>query len=122
MFSFLNRDNSHAAAAADIGWLIDPEWEAGFIWDAPRKLSRPEARTNHSKGVSICPAINDHEARLVELVSPIDIHLRLGRSPRIYAAQAAVFNVVVDGKNPKRGHVGQRQAVGFMRRDTSGPT
>jgi hypothetical protein len=82
MFSFLKGDEGPAAGVVDVGWVIDPEWEATFIWDAPRKLSRPEARTNHAKGVSICPAINDHEARLVELTCPIDLHLRLTRDQK----------------------------------------
>jgi hypothetical protein len=82
MFSFAKSDEGPAAGIVDVGWVIDPEWEGTFIWDAPRKLPRPESRTNHAKGVSICPAINDHEARLVELTCPIDIHLRLARDQK----------------------------------------
>jgi hypothetical protein len=90
LFSFLRRADAPTASVVDVGWVIDPEWEATFIWDAPHKLPRPEARTNHAKGVSVCPAINDHEARLVEVTSPIDIHLRLGRDQKDGPALVAI--------------------------------
>lgn len=74
-----NRKTERAQGLIDVGWLIDPSWEASVIWDAPHKLSRPAAKTTHAKGVSFCPAINDHEARLIEVSCPIDLHLRFGR-------------------------------------------
>lgn len=79
MLSFLKRRPAVSSTAVDVGWLIDPEWEASFIWAAPRPYPRPEARTTHAKGVSRCPAVNDHEARLIEVTCPIDLHLRMGK-------------------------------------------
>src|SRR5471032_585688 len=93
MVSFLKRHKS--TGPADVGWVIDPEWEASFIWDAPHKLPRPEARTNHAKGVSICPAINDHEARLVEITCPFDLHLRFRKDQK-----GDPIIVTIDGDNP----------------------
>lgn len=91
MLSLFKR-GERASASVDVGWLIDPDWEANFIWAAPHKLPRPEARTSHAKGVSVCPAITDHEARLVEITAPIDIRLRLGRNPK-----GEPFLITVDG-------------------------
>jgi hypothetical protein len=82
MLSFFKREDAPASGMVDVGWLIDPERESSFIWDTPHKLSRPEARTTHAKGVSICPAINDHESRLIEVSCPIDIRLRFGRDQK----------------------------------------
>lgn len=66
----------------DVGWVIDHSKDASFIWQAPHKLSRPEVRTSHAKGVSICPAINELESRLHEISCPIDIHLRFRTDQR----------------------------------------
>jgi hypothetical protein len=43
-----------------VGWVIDPARDATLIWDAPRKLTRPEGRTANTNGLSNCPAITDH--------------------------------------------------------------
>ncbi|MES2983587.1 MAG: hypothetical protein V4735_00160 [Pseudomonadota bacterium] len=76
MFSFCKKpDDSPANRVVDVGWLLDTD-KASFIWDAPRKMSRPPGRTAHAKGVSVCPAVNDHESRLFEVTCPVDIQLR----------------------------------------------
>lgn len=90
MFSFCKREKEAATGVVNVGWLIDPEWEASVIWEGPHKLPRPEVRTTHAKGVSICPAILDHEARLFEVTCPIDIHLRPGRDQKGQPALLAV--------------------------------
>ncbi len=90
MFSFCKRDKAPAAGLVNVGWLIDPEWEASVIWEAPHKLPRPEAKTSHAKSVSVCPAILDHEARLFEVTCPVDIHLRPGRDAKGTPALLAV--------------------------------
>src|SRR4051812_38080840 len=59
----------------DVGWIMDTD-RAGFIWEGPRKLTRPTGRTTHAKGVSVCPAVIDHEARIFEVPCPVDIALR----------------------------------------------
>jgi hypothetical protein len=76
MFSFCKKPEAkEASRVVDVGWLLDSE-KANFIWDAPRRLTRPTGRTDHAKGVSFCPAVVDHEARIFEVPCPIDIHLR----------------------------------------------
>jgi len=99
MFSFRKfrenqkKDTSDSnSRTVNVGWVIDPNREATFIWDAPRKLTRPEGRTGHAKGISVCPAINDHESRLVEVTCPIDIKLRFFRD-----AQGNPSMVGIDG-------------------------
>lgn len=74
----------------DVGWVIDPAREASFIWDAPRKLARPQVRTSHAKGLSNCPAIADHESRLIEILCPIDIKLRFFRDAQGQPSMAAI--------------------------------
>ncbi|MBA2589117.1 MAG: hypothetical protein H0U98_10915 [Alphaproteobacteria bacterium] len=76
--------------AVDVGWVIDPAREASFIWDAPRRLTRPEGRTAHAKGLSNCPAVTDHESRLFEIACPIDIKLRFFRDANGNPSMAAV--------------------------------
>lgn len=74
----------------DIGWVIDPAREASFIWDAPHKLTRQEGRTSHAKGLSNCPAVADHESRLIEVTCPIDIKLRFFRDAQGNPSMAAI--------------------------------
>ena len=82
MFSRFKRKDQPASGTADVGWVIDPNRESSFIWDSPRKLTRPEGKTTHAKGVSVCPAINDYESRFTEVTCPIDIHLHFGRDQK----------------------------------------
>lgn len=78
------------ARSVDVGWVIDPAREATFIWDAPRKLARPGARTTHAKGISNCPAVTDHESRLIEVLCPIDIKLRFLRDAQGNPSMAGI--------------------------------
>ena len=72
------RKNRRDSNIVDVGWVIDHTRDASFIWEAPHRLSRPETKTTHAKGVSICPAISEHEAHLYEVCAPVDLHLRFG--------------------------------------------
>ena len=76
MFAFCKKsEEKEPGRIVDVGWVLDAE-KGGFIWDAPRKLTRPTGRTMHAKGVSVCPAVIDHESRIYEVPCPIDIALR----------------------------------------------
>ncbi len=76
MFSFCKKsEESNPSRVVDVGWLLDLE-KGGVIWEAPRKLTRPTGRTAHPKGVSVCPAVVDHEAHIFEVPCPFDIALR----------------------------------------------
>jgi hypothetical protein len=60
--------------AVDVGWLLDTE-KASVVWEAPRRVSRNETPPEHAKAVSYCPAVVDHEARMFEVLCPIDVNL-----------------------------------------------
>ena len=80
MFSFCKRKDAGkeptgAKPAIEVGWVLDAP-KAGFIWEGPRKLTRLSGRTQHAKGVSLCPAANDHDSRIWEIPCPIDINIR----------------------------------------------
>jgi len=81
MRAFFRRTTT-TTGAVEVGWVIDPDQEAAFIWDVPHKLVRSDPKPAHAKSVSKCPAINDHESRFTEIKCPIDIHLRFGRDQR----------------------------------------
>lgn len=66
-------DNKHVV---EVGWLLQTN-HASFIWEAPRPFRRREAPPDHSKSVAFCPAVIDHENRLIEVVCPFDLQLRL---------------------------------------------
>jgi hypothetical protein len=78
------------AGSVDVGWVIDPAREATFIWDAPHKLARQETPNPHAKAISNCPAVADHESRLIEITCPIDIKLRFFRDAQGNPSMAAI--------------------------------
>ncbi|MEC9346960.1 MAG: hypothetical protein VYB54_12095 [Pseudomonadota bacterium] len=60
----------------EVGYILDAE-KAGFIWEAPRQCQRRgDPPVAHAKSVAVCPAVLDYEARLFEVVAPIDMQLR----------------------------------------------
>jgi hypothetical protein len=61
-----------------VGWFTLAD-EAGFIWAGPRPAKRTPEPARSPKAVRNCPAIIDHEARLLEVPCPVDLHLRFGR-------------------------------------------
>lgn len=65
----------------EVGWLIDAE-KAGFIYEAPRQYRREAPVPASTKAVGHCPAVLDYEARIVEVLCPFDVHLRLARDER----------------------------------------
>jgi len=65
----------------EVGWMIDAE-KAGFIYDAPRIYQRNAPKSVSTKGVGLCPAVLDYESRIVEVLCPFDVHLRLGRDDK----------------------------------------
>jgi hypothetical protein len=73
--SWLRPRPSKLSKLAEVGWLLEAQ-NSGFIWEAPRKVSRSEPTPKHAKSVAYCPAVLDYEARLFEVVSPIDLHLK----------------------------------------------
>lgn len=58
----------------DVGWLLDTE-SAQFIWSAPRRVTRERPERRHAKSLTQCPALVDHEARLFEILCPVDVQI-----------------------------------------------
>ena len=90
--------------SVEVGWIIDAE-QAGFIWDAPHRLLREQAASRHAKSVRYCPAVLDHEARLIEVSCPIDAHLRLYVDPK--TSQPQLVNVAGDRSSIRAKHLSQ---------------
>lgn len=63
-----------AARITTVGWVLDTT-SAGFIWSAPRRVSRERPERRHAKSLTQCPAIVDADSRLFEIVSPIDCQI-----------------------------------------------
>ena len=103
MFAFCKKpEGKEPSRVVDVGWLLDSE-KATFIWDAPRRLSRPTGRTTHAKGVSVCPAVVDHEARIFEVPCPIDIQLRYKPN----GDEPAVIDLAGEQSSIRPKHLGQ---------------
>ena len=65
----------------EVGWLITAE-KATFVFDAPRQAGRKGAMPENAKAVGVCPAVIDTEARLYEVLCPIDLSLRIGKNDK----------------------------------------
>lgn len=63
----------------EVGWQLGTE-KATFIYEAPRPSSRKAPLPAHAKAVGFCPAMIDHEARLFEVLCPVDLSIRIGRN------------------------------------------
>ena len=50
-----------------VGWALRHA-KVGFIWDAPRLVPQKPARAALAKALNDCPAMLDHELRMVEIV------------------------------------------------------
>jgi hypothetical protein len=80
----------------EVGWLLRTD-QAGFIWYAPRPLGQSVPRSKHPKSISRCPAVVDHEARLFQVLCPVDLRLRLCMDqgqPRLVNADGANASVI----------------------------
>jgi hypothetical protein len=94
MLSLLKVRFPAVSRTADVGWTLDAD-KAGFIWEAPQRLSRSaESRPKHAKAVTFCPAVIDHENRLFEVTCPIDVRLRFKIDEK--TKQPAVANTAGD--------------------------
>jgi len=94
LFGWLKRDRAEAPTeeerfapplprVCEVGWLVDAE-SAGFIYAAPRPLARArDADASISdpspKGVNVCPAVIDVEAKTFVVTCPVDLNLTLRR-------------------------------------------
>ncbi len=93
--------------AVEVGWLLDTD-KAGFIWEAPRRLSRTEPPPAHAKAVSYCPAVLDHEAKMFEVPCPIDCKLGFKLDDK---GQPVLVNLEGDQSTIRGKHLNQMLAV-----------
>jgi hypothetical protein len=62
------------ARVTTVGWLLDTP-SAGFIWSPPRRVVRERPEHRHAKSLTQCPAVVDADARLFEILCPVDVQL-----------------------------------------------
>ncbi len=94
-----------ANRVAEVGWIVDTD-QAGFIWEAPRKLAREEASSRHPKSLRYCPAMLDHQARIFEITCPVDLHLRV-EAPSDGSGPFRLINVAGDRSTIRSKHLGK---------------
>ncbi len=87
----------------DVGWTLR-QTKASFIWDSPRPALNKAPRSAHAKVVSVCPAMLDHESRLIEVVCPIDARIRFQRDAQ---GRPVLENVLGDASPIRSGHLAQ---------------
>jgi hypothetical protein len=87
----------------DIGWALRHS-KGNFIWDAPRPVMNKGLRPSHAKAVSLCPAVLDHESRLIEVACPIDARIRFQRDAQ---GRAGLENALGDASPIRSMHLGQ---------------
>lgn len=78
MFAFLKTPQTKRRV--EVGWVIDAPM-AGFVWAAPKPITRPAADLKHAKSVGYCPAVLDYEARFFEVTCPFDINIKFAYGP-----------------------------------------
>lgn len=77
----------------DIGWSLRQP-NASLIWSAPRPALTKAPRAAHAKSLTYCPAMLDHESRLIEVACPIDAHIRFQRDAQ---GRPGLNNALGDG-------------------------
>ena len=87
----------------EVGWLLATP-VASFIYDAPRPISRNDVKPQHAKSASFCPAVLDHEARLVEVSCPFDLELGYRRDEK---GQPLLQNLAGDMSSIRTKHLNQ---------------
>jgi hypothetical protein len=91
----------------DIGWLLS-ENKGGFLYAAPRRVSRQDSPPNHAKSASYCPSVIDHEARLFEVPCPFDLEIGLRTDEK---GQLTLVNALGDNSPIRPKHLGQISAL-----------
>lgn len=65
--------------AVRIGWLLMPNTKTPVIYEPPRRVSLRDARREHAKSASRCPAVLNLETRYFEVICPVDLNLGFTR-------------------------------------------
>jgi hypothetical protein len=93
----------HQGRIVDIGWTLR-QTKASLIWEPPRPVMNKGPRSGHSKVVSVCPAMLDHESRLIEVACPIDARIRFRRDAQ---GRPTLENALGDASPIRSGHLAQ---------------
>ena len=107
LFSSLAGKAKPRSRTVEVGWLLDTD-KAGFIWEAPRKMSVDSPGSQHAKAVNYCPAVLDHENRVFEVPCPIDATLKFILDDK---KQPALVNAAGDQSSIRPRHLNQMLAL-----------
>lgn len=91
----------------DVGWLIDTE-RTQFIWSPPRRFTRERPERRHAKSLTQCPAMVDHEARLYEILCPVDAQIGFRYDDQ---KRPALINLLGDQSPIRSKHLNQMVSI-----------
>jgi hypothetical protein len=112
-----NRQAAGETRITTVGWLLDTT-SAAFIWSPPRRVMRERPDHRHAKSLTQCPAIVDADARLFEILSPVDVHIGF----KLDESQRPVLINLAGDQSPIRGkHLNQMVTI-VNRREWSNPS
>jgi hypothetical protein len=111
-----NRQATADSRITTVGWLLDTT-SAGFIWSPPRRVMRDRPDQRHAKSLTQCPAIVDADARLFEILSPVDVQIgfKLDENQR-----PVLVNLAGDQSPIRSKHLNQMVSI-VNRREWSNP-
>jgi len=101
--AFTRKTEGAKGRVVDVGWVMSAD-SAALIWEAPRKLLREEPGSPHAKSVRYCPAVIDHEARIFEVLCPIDAEIAFRLDEK---GEPRLINAAGDQSAIRSKHLGQ---------------
>lgn len=94
---------SPAGRSYEVGWLFSNQ-KGSVIWDAPQPVRQDAPQTEAAKSVAFCPAVIEFDRRHFVIPCPIDVHMRLNRTPD---GKLNVTNVLGDRGSVRQGTLNQ---------------
>jgi hypothetical protein len=76
--NYLREAGDPKSGPVRVGWLLT-DTDSPVIYDPPRRVNSRDARRDHAKSASRCPAVLNLESRYFEVPCPFDIHIGFGR-------------------------------------------
>ncbi len=116
MFSFCKRKDEDASGnrVAEVGWILNTH-QAGFIWDAPRKITRPTGKAHHAKALNYCPRRQRPRRAAVRGAVPHRPQYRLPLQGRAAADRQPLGRRIDHSRQASRADVRRRRAQGMAR-------
>ena len=74
----IRTDHDPKSGPVKVGWLLG-EVDSPVIYEAPRRVNSRDARKEHAKSASRCPAVLNLETRYFEIACPFDLNLGFAR-------------------------------------------